>query len=279
VLSALVGIAIEQGHIEKIDQPVLDFFPGRSVKNLDDRKAAMTLEHLISMTTGLKCRDSYLYGNRGLSEMSHSEDWVQFVLDLPMEAQPGSKFEYCNGASLLLSAALQEAVGVTTAEFARQSLFEPLGIEEFDWDETPNGITFGWSRLHLEPADTVRIGQLYLEGGKWGAEQLISPDWVHISTRQHVRGTLQDGYGYGWWIASPQMYMGLGYRGQFLVIRPEENLVVLFNSDLPEQDFYLPQRLMETFILPALQNKHAALTPNPAGYERLQAAVQDLGVP
>ena len=279
VISVLVGIAIDQGYIENLNAPVLVFFPERTVKNLDERKAAMTLEHLITMTTGLECRDSYLYGNLGLREMSYSDDWVQFVLDLPMEAQPGEKFEYCNGASLLLSAALQEAVGVTAAEYARQVLFDPLGIDEFDWDESPNGVTTGWSGLFMQPVDIARIGHLYLNEGKWGSEQLVTPDWVQISTQTHAAGTLQEGYGYSWWIASSEMYMGLGYSGQYLIVRPEEDMVVVFTSNLEDQDFYLPQQLTESYILPAIQNSGEPLLGNPDGNIRLQSAIEDLAAP
>jgi len=279
VLSTLVGIAIEQGYIENLDQPVLDYFPDRNVEHMDKRKAAMKLQHLITMTTGLQCRDSYLYGNSGLREMSYSDDWVQFVLNLPMESRPGEKFEYCNGASLLLSAVLQRAVGRTTAEYAREVLFEPLGIEEFEWDETPKGITFGWSKLHLKPTDIGRIGYLFLNKGKWGSEQVVPQQWVEVSTKKYITGTLQDGYGYGWWIASPMMHMGLGYSGQYLILHPEQRLVVVFTSSLEDQDFYLPQRLTESYILPAAQNSGGTLPGNPKGNKRLQSAIGELAAP
>ena len=206
-------------------------------------------------------------------------NWVQFALDLPMEAQPGEKFEYCNGASLLLSAVVQKAVGKTTAEYAREVLFEPLGIEEFEWHETPKGITFGWSRLFLKPADIARIGYLFLNEGKWDSEQMLPPQWVEISTEKYITGTLQDGYGYGWWIKSPEMYMGLGYGGQYLIVRPEEEMVIVFTSSLDEQDFYLPLRLMETYILPAVQTSGEPLPGNPVGDEHLQSAIADLASP
>ena len=105
-MSALIGIAIDKGYIAGVRTPVLDFFPERAIANIDARKRALTLEHLLTMTTGLKCRDSYLYGWDGYMKMRQSKDWTQFVLDLPMEAVPGEKFEYCNGASFLLSAIL-----------------------------------------------------------------------------------------------------------------------------------------------------------------------------
>lgn len=279
VLSALIGIAIEQGYIENLNQTVLEFFPDRSINNLDQRKEAMTLEDLITMTSGIKCRDSYVYNGIGLREMRDTDDWLQHVLDLPMEAPPGAQFEYCNGASLLLSAVLQEAAGMKTADFARQNLFLSLGIDDFDWNESPEGVTTGWSGLHLQPVDIARFGQLFLNEGIWGGEQVIMPDWVKISTQQHVAGTLQDGYGYYWWIVSPEMYMGLGYGGQFLIVLPEEQIVVVFTSSLSEQDFYLPQRLMEKFILPAIGSSEGALPENPNGNERLQKAIEALASP
>jgi CubicO group peptidase (beta-lactamase class C family) len=100
----LIGIAIDEGYIESVDQPVLDFFPERTGANLDANKKAMTLEHLLTMTSGLECQDSYLYRWSGLTQMMESDDWVQFMIDIPMAEESGTRFEYCNGASFLLSA-------------------------------------------------------------------------------------------------------------------------------------------------------------------------------
>ena len=130
VVSALIGIAIEKGYIESINQPLLDFFPERRVENLNENKQAITLEHLLTMTTGLECRDSYAYNFSGLIEMRNSNDWVQYVLDLPMLNTPGTYFEYCNGASFLLSAIIQETTGLTAHDLAQENLFAPLGITD-----------------------------------------------------------------------------------------------------------------------------------------------------
>jgi metal-dependent hydrolase (beta-lactamase superfamily II) len=115
LVSALIGIAIEDGYLQGVDQPVLELLPGRTIANLDAGKEAMTLEDVLTMATGLDCQDSYLYRWRGLQQMRQTDDWVQFMLDLPIVAEPGTRFEYCNGASFLLSAILQEATGVTAA--------------------------------------------------------------------------------------------------------------------------------------------------------------------
>ncbi|MGD9030380.1 MAG: serine hydrolase domain-containing protein, partial [Anaerolineae bacterium] len=109
IVSTLIGIAIDQGYLEGVGQRLVDIFPDRSVAYLDADKQAITLEHLLFMASGLECRDSYLYRWRGLREMSQSEDWVQFMLDLPMAEPPGTRFEYCNGGSFLLSAIIQQA--------------------------------------------------------------------------------------------------------------------------------------------------------------------------
>ena len=130
VMSVLIGIAIDKGYINGVNQPALSFFKKRTAKNLDADKKAMTLEHVLTMTTGLECRDSYLYSWSGLNQMMASDDSVQFMIDLPMAEAPGTRFEYCNGASFLLSAILQEQTGMNALTFAHKHLFGPLGISE-----------------------------------------------------------------------------------------------------------------------------------------------------
>lgn len=278
VLSALVGIAIDQGHIGGVDQRVLALLPGRTVANLDDRKSQMTLEDLLTMTTGLECRDSYLYGWRGFREMERSSDWVQFVLDLPMVDDPGTRFEYCNGASLLLSAILQEATGTNALEFAQEHLFGPLGITEVEWPTTPRGISTGWGGLRMHPRDMAKFGLLYLQGGRWEGEQVVSSEWVETSARKRIPATLQDGYGYQWWIAENGVYMALGYAGQFIFVVPSQDMVVVAVSDLDEQDFYVPQILLGEYIIPATKSS-SPLPPNPAGFLRLQSLAEELAAP
>jgi len=278
IISTLVGIAIEEGYIESVDQPVLDFFPDRTVANLDPNKEAITLEHLLTMTSGWNCRDSYLYRWRGLRQMAESEDWVQFMLDLPMAEQPGTRFEYCNGVSFLLSAIIQETTDTSALDFAEERLFDPLGISNVSWPSNPQGITIGWGELHMLPHDMAKIGYLYLKGGLWDGEQVVSSAWVAASTRKHVPATLEDGYGYQWWIDSSDIYMALGYAGQFIFVVPELNMVVVFTSDLPESDFYVPQTLLNEYVIPAAQSS-TPLPGNPDGVALLESLVEDLARP
>ena len=279
VLSALIGIALEQGNIKSLDEHVLDFFPDREVKNLDDDKSNMTLEHLLTMTSGLECRDSYLYNNRGLEEMHKTDDWIQYVLDLPMETPPGTKFEYCNGASMLLSAILQEATGMSALEYAQEYLFGPLGIRDVEWDDSPNRITVGYSRLFMHPQDMAKIGYLYLMNGLWNSEPVVPAEWVAVSTRTHVSpGTLQEGYGYHWWVAPPQMYLALGYGGQFIFVIPDKDMVVVFTCSLEGRDFYVPQKLLNDYILPAVISSQP-LPENPEGDALLILVKEELAAP
>jgi CubicO group peptidase (beta-lactamase class C family) len=279
VVSALVGIAIDEGYIKGVDQRILDFFPERTVTNLDADKQAMTLENVLTMSTGLECRDSYLYRWRGLQQMRQSDDWVQFMLDLPMAKEPGTRFEYCNGASFLLSAIIQETTSMNALSFANEHLFGPLGIIDVEWSSSPEGITIGWSDLHLTPHDMAKIGYLYLNEGWWDGEQVVSADWVKASTCEHISaGTLEDGYGYQWWVDDSGVYMALGYSGQYIVVVPDKDMVVVFVSDLEERDFYVPQELLTDFIIPAAKST-TPLSDNPDGVALLESRTEALANP
>jgi CubicO group peptidase (beta-lactamase class C family) len=276
VVSALIGIAIEQGHIRGVETPIVEIFADRQVANLEKNKEAMTLEDLLTMSTGLRCEDSYLHRWKGLDELRASSDWVQFVLDLPMSEQPGTRFEYCNGASFLLSAIIQGTTGTSSLEFAREHLFGPLGIEDVQWPTNPAGINIGWGELHMRPRDMAKIGLLYLYEGRWDGTQVVPTQWVKESTRMQVRaGTLQQGYGYQWWIAEQDIYMALGYAGQYIVVVPDEEMVVVFTSSLSEREFYAPWELLQEYILPAAASPKP-LPSNNKGTSRLQQAIDSL---
>ncbi len=171
---ALVGIAIHKGYIEDVDQKVADFFPDHSDLQNDPLKQAMTVEHLLTMTSGLDWPESaasYSSSQNIMNQMMHSRDWVQFVLDRPMVAAPGVTFNYSSGVSHLLAAIVQEATGTSALTFARTHLFEPLGISRVYWPSDPRGIIFGAGGLRLTPRDLGKFGQLYLQGGVWGGQR------------------------------------------------------------------------------------------------------------
>jgi CubicO group peptidase (beta-lactamase class C family) len=272
VSSALIGIAIDHGYIKDVSQPVLDFFPKRVAKNLNADKKAMTLENLLTMTTGLECRDSYLYQWSGLIQMKLSPDWVQFMIDLPMAEVPGSRFEYCNGASFLLSAILQKQTGMDALSFAKKNLFVPLGISNVSWPSNPKGITIGYGQLYMRPQNMAKIGYLYLNNGLWDGKRIISSHWIKASTRKHIAATLLPGYGYQWWIVSPDVYTAVGHQGQFIMVVPEKNMLAVFTSSLSPKDFYTPLGLLAAFIIPAVKSP-TPLPENPNGEKSLKSII------
>ena len=254
VSSALIGIAIDKGYIKSINQSVMDFFPKYTTKSLNDDKKVITLKHLLTMTSGLYCRDSYLYQWRGLMQMKFSKNWIKFIIDLPMAEKPGTHFEYCNGVSFLLSAILQKQTGEKSLSFAKKNLFDPLGITNVRWPSNPQGITIGYGELHMIPRDMAKFGILYLNNGVWEGQQIISSQWIKESTRKHIDANMVPGYGYQWWIVSPDIYTAIGHQGQFIMVVPRKNLVAVFTSSLAMEDFYTPLGLLAAYIVPAMKS-------------------------
>lgn len=167
---------------------------------------------------------------------------------------------------------------MSAAEFAETHLFAPLGITTYKWPVNLQGVTVGYANLELHPEDMAKIGQLYLNGGEWNGEQLVPTEWVQQSARIYIDATLQDGYGYQWWVENSGIFMALGYAGQFIFVVPEDELVAAFVSDLPEEAFYTPQQLLHVHILPAIQSDEA-IPENPAALARLQEQKAALATP
>ena len=213
--ATLLGIALDQGKLTGVDQRVLDFFPDREFSNLDPRKQAMTLEDLLTMTSGL----DWVEGDASYRAMYMSQDWAKMVLDLPMTADPGSKFLYCSGCSHVLSAVFTQVTGESLRDFAQANLFKPLGIKKFTWesDEHENSIG-GWG-LSLAPRDMAKLGYLYLHQGQWDGKQIVSAEWVKTAMQKHVTTEDQDGYGYQWWVLpdmggyAPCCLLGMSEKG------------------------------------------------------------------
>ena len=278
IMSALIGIAVDKRYIKDVNQPIMAFFPNKTPLNLDERKQSITLENLLTMASGLKCRDSYRYKWVGLTEMRSSNDWIQYMLDLPMAEPPGQRFEYCNGASFLLSAIIQKTTHMKTLDFARKHLFGPLGISDIRWKTNPQGIDIGWGEMGLKPHDMAKIGWLYLNKGRWGNQQIIPAEWIEVSTRGHIEATLFSHYGYQWWVDADGYFMAVGYRGQFIFVVPDKNMVVVFTSYLSGSDFFIPKQLLGRYIIPAAIST-SPLPSNPDGKQRLDALESRISKP
>jgi len=271
ITSALVGIAIDQGFIEGVNLTLPDLFPDREIANLDAAKQSITLENLLTMSSGLDWSEEFLE-QPNLDEMLQSADWVQYVLDRPMLYEPGQHYTYNTGGSHLLAAAVAQSTGQDIADFAQANLFDPLGIHSANWPLVdPQGVESGGMGLMLTPRDMAKFGYLYLHNGQWEGQQIISADWIAASTQKHMNvRPLTDGYGYQWWIDQRGFYMTAGYGGQHIIVHPGKDLVVVFTAGL--NDVLLPQRLLQSIILPAIQSDEP-LPENPEGQSRLAAAI------
>lgn len=268
--SALVGIAIDQGYIDSVNQTVLELFPDREIANLDARKQAMTIEDLLTMRAGLDWPSGPCWWLDGkecadytTQKMLEDEDSLQFILDQPMASEPGTTFVYLSGASHLLSAIISETTGMNALNFAKQNLFKPLGIQNFSWQDDGEGINMGWTDIAMDPYDMAKFGFLYLNEGQWDGEQVISAEWVRASRRPHAVtiNKIQPNYGYQWWV-NPELgyYDASGSGGYYIIVVPEQDMVVVFKSNSLLGDFGegkwwegTPEELFRVFILPAVK--------------------------
>lgn len=276
VLGALLGIAIAEGKIKSADQKLLDFFPDRKIQNLDDRKRSITLKHLLTMTSGLDCADD----DPGMNSVYQSGNRVQAILDLPMANEPGREWIYCSAGTHLLSAALQQAVGMSTRAYANQALFGPIGIPEVsepDWGIDSQSVSDGMGGLYLTPRELARFGYLYLRGGEWAGAQIVPSEWVAESTRPLVE-TGRDPYlagaerrfGYLFSVFPKLRYYGyLGRAGQELFVIPEKELVVVFTAATKVGEEPALLSLVNDHILPAARS-NSPLPADPQAVARLR---------
>ena len=248
-VSTLIGIAMDQGLIDRLDQRVVDFFPDYSFANLDQQKQSMTLDDVLTMRSGLDWQE----GDPAYAALYRSSDWIQSMLDMPMALQPGTKFNYCSGCTHILSAIVHETTGMGTFDFAKKYLFKPLGITNVRWDNDAAGIPIGGWGLQLTPRDMAKLGYLFLRNGEWDGQQIISAKWVQIATQKHT-DTDDDnrGYGYQWWTyPSLQAYMALGRYGQMIFVIPRLDLIVVTTAQLDNHDELF--KLVEQYIVPSIE--------------------------
>lgn len=281
ILSTLTFIAIDNGLLEGDGLNVLNFFPEYTPANNNAWKQSLELRHLLTMGTGMEARDSYLYDWEGMSNMRASNDWIKYVLDLPMIHAPGSTFDYSNCSSFLIGAILQKSVQMTGLEYAHQNLFNHLGIagEHVDWPLNPRGIVYGWGQMRMRPADMAKIGFLYLHKGLWENIQVVSREWIRAATSIQIQaGTAAENYGYQWWITPRGYYMALGYAAQYIIVHPEQNMVVVFNSAMPDSEFGVPESLYNDYILDAVRSNEA-ISEDAQKTQRLENIIYDLANP
>lgn len=266
VMTTLIGIAVGQGKIE-LDKPMLSYFTGRTIANLDERKESITIRHLVGNVNGME--SGCLAGDQPtIQAMTSTPDWVQHALDRKMVQEPGKSFCYDSPGIHLLSAILQESTGMTTLEFARQYLFEPLGIKGAIWEGDPQGYIRGWGDLHLYPQDAAKIGYLFLANGIWEGEQIVPADWAEQAVTSQVNAG-DDDYGYGWWI-NEGSFSASGRGGQKVFVVPSLNAIVVTTGGGFEYD------QIDPYISAAVIDPSNPLPANPQGVAQLEAALDTL---
>ncbi len=247
--STLVGIALSEGHISSVDDPVVDFFSDRTIANMDSRKEAMTVKHLLTMTDGFDWPEHPYGSGSPYNQMTSSSDWVQFVLDRPMAHEPGEVWNYNSGASHLLSTIVNVTTGQYAHRYAEEKLFGPIGITHYDWGKDSEDNAFGGANLRLTPRDMAKLGFLFLNNGTWDGVQVVPAEWVTTATASHSTLNDRTGYGYQWW-TSPiiEAFSARGYLSQYIYVFPSLDMVVVFtaSTNYVEQDI-----LLEDYVLPA----------------------------
>lgn len=223
--STAIGIAVDEG-ILAIDEKVASFFPNELPENPDKKLLEMTISHLLTMTCGHK-EDT-------LGALISSEkNWVKAFLACPLEYKPGTYFVYNSGATFMLSAIIQKVTGLTLFEYLKPRVFEPLGIQDPQWDQNPDGMNTGGWGLMVKPEDIAKFGQMYLQEGVFGGKRIISREWIQQATSKSVpndTGVNPDvewnqGYGFQFWMCRYDAYRADGAFGQYCVVMPKQNMV------------------------------------------------------
>jgi CubicO group peptidase (beta-lactamase class C family) len=237
VSSVIIGIAMQRGDFKAdLDTPVLKYFDVEKVKNVDDRKRRMTLRHVMTMTAGLAWTEDVPYDDprSDSSLMEATDDWVQYVIDKPMAAEPGKIFNYSSGVSELLAHIFLKETGQDIDSYGEKCLFQPLGIEHF-WKKTYLGVVDTEGGLYLRGEDLAKIGYLYLHDGNWNGRQLLSKGWVTDSVTPFIQAEEDYKYGFKWWLlplkdSNELVWMARGFGGQNLIVFPREGLIATFTA-------------------------------------------------
>ena len=258
-LSALVGIALDKGFIDDIDDKVMDYFPEYSYTGMDPRFNDITIRNLLAMRMGIDREQN------NLISVVTKDNWIRETFNLPLLYDPGARFSYNSLQSLLLSAIITKTSGMTSWQFAEQYLTGPMGIDIFKWGSDPQGNTIGGYDLYITPREMAALGYLYLNGGVIDGRQIISQEWIDLSWQKTI---LNDGswrvlteynYGYHWWIGRMQgcdLFIAWGMGGQFIFCVPENDLIVVVTSNpdisWDNEQEYPVLELVSDYILSAL---------------------------
>jgi CubicO group peptidase (beta-lactamase class C family) len=265
--SALIGIAIEKGYVNSIDDKVLDYFPEHpyeSLANPSEYKKDMTIENFLSMSAGFYSTENDYAGSdprNTTTQIINSPAPYKATLDMPVEAPPGIRFLYNSTLTFTLGGIINKKAPNGMEEFAVNNLFEPLGITEYHWVRSVNGDLASDNGLYLKPRDMAKLGQLYLDGGVWRGKQVITYNWAEQSMQEQVGTHFWNiRYGYQWWLKSFRrdnsntnyFPMAVGGSGQYICLLREFNMVINVTSTPGNPSGIEFDQLIEDYIFPAI---------------------------
>lgn len=252
VTSTAIGFAVQEGLLS-VDDPVLSFFPEDQPAEVTPFLQKLTIKHLLTMSVGME----------QLPVLTRDQNnWARIFLSTPIVHEPGTRFLYDSNASYMLSAILEKVSGETLYDYITPRLFEPLGIRDIQWESTPDGVTLGGGGLRLKTADMAKIGQFYLQKGRWNGEQLLPETWIEEATTAHIfqhpaRSQEENagdegaqGYGYQIWRCTHDAYRADGARGQLIVIIPDKDAVIITTANV--SNIHTLLHLMWEHIYPAI---------------------------
>jgi CubicO group peptidase (beta-lactamase class C family) len=274
ITSILVGIAQNQGIFSSSDQRVYEFFHNYSQSTWVKEKRDISVENLLTMTAGIDWDEekySYSDSRNSLIAMWMSQDPIGFVLNRKQVNLPGEVFTYNGGLTHLLGAMIKNSTGSYIDTYGYSQLFKPLGIHKYTWGHHQDGTVDTGGGLRLSPIDMAKIGYTLLDGGKWKGKQIVSSEWVTLSTKprvnpHHVFGS---GYGYQWWCGESNLsgreiktFFAAGRGGQYIFVVPELDLVAVFTGWNAYHKMLQPMAMLEDYILPATVGQYPLPTPN-----------------
>jgi CubicO group peptidase (beta-lactamase class C family) len=272
VMSTLFAIAARQGLLDSPSHRVIDYFDHRNIANLDERKESITIQNLLDMTSGIEWQEhNCLDEDVTMVEMEHSPNWVDFFLDRPMTAVPGTMFNYDTGGPHLLSAVLTRLTGMSAEEYGRENLFSPLGIDRLYWKKDPQGISTGGDGLFLMTRDMAKIGYLYLKNGAWEGRQIVPVQ--SIDKIRNASINTPDGLLYSnlfWSLPDRSAFMALGHHGQTIMIFPALDTVAVTTAHAPSIRVVPVANMIRSSV-----KSDTTISPDPSAMKLLTDKIKD----
>jgi CubicO group peptidase (beta-lactamase class C family) len=252
ILQALVHIAIAQGYLGGLDDPVAGYLP-EYFSNASPEARRITLRDMLTMKSGLDWTEDSTEG-----QVEKASNWVRAILHRPLVATPGTTFNYSTGNTHVVSAVLARATHMSLCRFAHEYLFGPMGVTAEHWGRDPQGVFSGGYNLYLTPREMAKFGLLYLHGGEWGGRRLVPPGAVRAAQTRTTQVDRAFAYSEGWWmqtISGRSVYFAWGYGGQFICILPSLDIVLVTSENTNDNGVTKeidPRAFIRDYLLPAV---------------------------